>query len=119
MKDTEKYNLKFNNNKEDVVSMVLSLNDSDDFDIVRKGDNFKITYNGGYNGVYDYKVDMKLDGLAHNIHDKFFYWKFVLNSRFHSDDIEVDSLGWESEFLDFFIDDFIRTVGIIKESEDI
>ena len=115
-----KYNIKFTDNKEDIINLILSLNDCEDFNIKRISKNyFEIIYDGGYNNVYNYKVNLRIIGMTQNIHNNFFYWKFKLDSKFKDDYyIEVDNFGWETGFIDFFIGEFIKEVGVIVNNND-
>tara|TARA_B100000768_G_scaffold173389_1_gene182613 strand:- start:5007 stop:5438 length:432 start_codon:yes stop_codon:yes gene_type:complete len=113
------YNIPFTDNKEDVVDLLLSLNKDKDFNVKRIDKNrFEIIYDGGYNNVYDYKVNLSIIKLTKKIANKFFYWKFALTSEMKDDYIEVDNFGWDVGFMDFFIDDFIKDVGNILASQE-
>ncbi len=112
MNESSNYDIQFTDNKQDIVNLLLSLNNDEDFTIKQLDeDNFEIIYNGGYNNVYNYKVNLKIIGMTQNIHNKWFYWKFELTSELNNDYIEVDNFGWNTGFMDFFIDSFIRDVG--------
>lgn len=117
--NSSKYDIQFTNNKSDIIELLLSLNEDDGFNVSQIDDNnFKIIYDGGYNNVYDYIVNLEIIGMTQNIHNKWFYWKFKLTSEFNDDYIEVDNFSWSSGFMDFFIDMFIRDVGNILNNQD-
>jgi hypothetical protein len=119
MNESSKYDIQFTDNKQDIVNLLLSLNKNKDFKIKQLNDNeFKIIYDGGYNNVYNYKVILKIIGLTQNIHNKWFYWKFELTSKLYHDYIEVDNFGWDTGFMDFFIDSFIKDIGNMINNQD-
>lgn len=109
----------FTSNLYDVEQKLLSLNGTEGIKIKKiKPKTFEIAYNGGYNGVYDYKVTVRILENTQNIHNMWYYWSFEVVSEDLTNFYEVDNVGWNTGFLDFFIDDFIKYVGVILTSEE-
>jgi len=104
--------MNFTNKESDVLALLLSLSDDPAFKCVKQvgGNSVEVTYDGGYNGVYDHTCVISIIGCK-PIHDKFFWWEFNIKSAYGDYYVDSDAFSGCLSFMDFFIDDYIKEIG--------
>lgn len=119
----DNFDVNFTGNINEVKTLLLSLNNHQDFDVKELSNNkLEVVYDGGYNNVYNHKCIIEILNLKSKIKGKdcnWYYWDFKITSEDFPDyKLDVDNLGWNTGFLDFFIDDYIKNIGILLTNID-
>lgn len=99
--------VKFSSNIESIKIGLMSLNQNAEFEVIETQTGFKIIYEGNYNNVP--KITVEISYIFKQVlYDDVCVYNFMMKSNYLENDFDLQNM---EDFIDFFIDAYIRDIG--------